>query len=205
VGVALATSNLGRLAVRCGDPVAGSERLRDARARFEAIGASVYVAETEARLAECLVLSGRTTEAAEALRQLRERIAALDGADLLLAATLRLSGIVRAQAGDVGGALALLDDSVERAQAIGGTFEWAQALAARAVVAFEGPSRDDVMTARMNDDARSAVALFVDLGVDDVPVTSLTDRWPAGPGRSRGPQMVQPSPGHEARDVSTRR
>jgi tetratricopeptide (TPR) repeat protein len=205
VGVALATSNLGRLALRSGDPVEGNERLVDALGRFESIGSTVYVAETEARLAECLVLSGRTTEATEALRRLHQRIGALDGADLLMAAALRLSGIVRAQSGDVGAALALLDDSADRAQAVGGAFEWAQSLAARAMVAFEGPTRDDRVMARMRADARSAVALFVELGVADVPVTSLVDRWPAGPGHSRGPQSVQTSPGYNARDMSRRR
>ncbi len=180
VGVALATSNLGRLAVRRGDPVAGAEDLRRALADFETIGATAYVAETEVRLAEYLVLTGQTAAAESALRRLGRTIGALDGADLLTVAALRLSGIARAQAGDRPASVALLDDSVERARAVGGRFELAQGLAARATVAALGPDADPALAVRVGTDAGEALALFTELGVHDVPITATTDRWPAG-------------------------
>ncbi len=81
-------------------------------------------------------------------------------------AILRLSGIVS----DVGASLALLDDSVDRAQAVGGAFELAQGLAARAVVAAGAPPGDTAVGSS-EADARNALALFTDLGVVDVPVS----------------------------------
>jgi tetratricopeptide (TPR) repeat protein len=200
VGVALATSNLGRLAVRHGDLAAGTAHLEDARARFETIGATVYVAETEAREIEALVVTARTAEAEQALTALENRIATLDGAELLVSATLRLRAVAVAVARTTATgtleteatsmvptfdtALALLDDSVERARAVGGTFELAQSLAARAVVGTWAATLDDVAAdaRRVPDpaeDARAAMAQMADLGVIDVPITSITDRWPA--------------------------
>jgi class 3 adenylate cyclase/tetratricopeptide (TPR) repeat protein len=200
VGVALVTSNLGRLAVRSGDLEEGTDRLGDALERFEAIGATAYVAETEARLAEGLVFARRTAEAEATLRRLRERIAALDGADLLTAAALRLSGIVCAQGGDPGASLALLDESVDRAQAVGGAFELAQSLAARAVVGARLPSPDATAATRPTADARAARALFADLGVVDVPITAITDRWPGDT-----PAPVSSEAGSPAVEIHSRR
>ena len=176
VGVALATSNLGRLAVRSGDFASGTRHLRDALDRFEAIGSTVYVAETQARLAEALVLAGTTEEADRAVALLLENISALDGADLLTSAALRLKGVVRAQAGESHEALLLLADSAERARALSGDFELALSLAARAVVGTGGAGLDDAESAL---DAAAALTLFTALGVVDIPVTSAHDRWPA--------------------------
>jgi class 3 adenylate cyclase/tetratricopeptide (TPR) repeat protein len=183
VGVALATSNIGRLALRGADAQRATAHLEEALGLFEAIGATAYVAETEARMAECLVLTGQTVVARRALQQLRERIGALDGADMLMAAALRLSGIVETQAGDTEAALAFLDASVDRARAVDGVFELAQALAARAVLAAGERVRGSAPAPRAVSDAATAVVLFGDLDVIDVPVTAMTDRWPAAAAR----------------------
>ncbi|MGH2512232.1 MAG: ATP-binding protein, partial [Candidatus Limnocylindrales bacterium] len=63
IGIALATSNLGRAAARLGRHEAGLEFLAEATARFDRIGAQGYVDEAQARLAEALVLAGRGVEA----------------------------------------------------------------------------------------------------------------------------------------------
>src|SRR5204862_94381 len=59
VGIALATSNLGRVAIRAGDDEEGRRRLAEAREGFRLIGAERYVLETDAREAERLLLVGR--------------------------------------------------------------------------------------------------------------------------------------------------
>jgi predicted ATPase/class 3 adenylate cyclase len=71
VGVALATSNLGRVAARSGDFVTAYKLFADASAQFSEIGAGSLVLETTIREAECLVLEGRHKEAAAALRKLQ--------------------------------------------------------------------------------------------------------------------------------------
>ena len=127
VGVALATSNLGRLAMRSGEFESGARLLGDALERFGAIGSTVYVAETEARLAEGLLLAGTAADlsvADRAVADLSDKLSTLDGAELLRSAVLRLAGLVRARAGDLGQALAILDDDAARAGAWPGTSNW---------------------------------------------------------------------------------
>jgi len=65
VGIALATSNLGRVAARARRFDEALELLAEALAAFEALGSEAFVRETEARRAECFVLAGRYQEALE--------------------------------------------------------------------------------------------------------------------------------------------
>ncbi len=70
VGIALATANLGRVMARSGQFADAHRLLEDALAQFEELGAEAFVGETQARLAECLVLEGRHKEASAALTPL---------------------------------------------------------------------------------------------------------------------------------------
>ena len=63
VGIALATSNLGRVAARATRFDEALELLAEALVLFESLGSEALVHETEARRAECLVLAGRFQEA----------------------------------------------------------------------------------------------------------------------------------------------
>ena len=72
IGVALGTSNLGRVAARAGRFADAHELYRAATAAFEEIEARRYVTETRARVAECLVFEGRYTEAIDESSMLRE-------------------------------------------------------------------------------------------------------------------------------------
>ncbi len=63
MGIALATSNLGRVAARARRFDEALELLAEALAAFEALGSEALARETEARRAECFVLAGRYQEA----------------------------------------------------------------------------------------------------------------------------------------------
>jgi hypothetical protein len=63
VGIALATSNLGRVAARARRFDEALELLAEALTAFEALGSEALSHETQARRAECLVLGGRYQEA----------------------------------------------------------------------------------------------------------------------------------------------
>ena len=63
IGVALATSNLGRVAARAGRHDEALKLLEEAARLFARIKAGGYVDETRARVAECLALAARSDEA----------------------------------------------------------------------------------------------------------------------------------------------
>jgi hypothetical protein len=74
IGVALATSNLGRAAARAGRHDEALALLEEAVERFERIGAEGYVDETHARVAECLVLAGRPSDAVSVAEETLARV-----------------------------------------------------------------------------------------------------------------------------------
>jgi tetratricopeptide (TPR) repeat protein len=176
VGVALATSNLGRLAARCGMYEEAGLLLRDARDRFRSIGAAVHALEAEARLVELLVLEQRTDEAKSDAELLASKVEALGVADALETMTRRLLGIAKAHGGDRAGGLAELDRSVARAADQGEEFELALGLAARVSLQYDSATSGSSRLWRA--DAARAVDMLESLGVVDVPVTSSDDRWP---------------------------
>ena len=82
--------------------------------------------------------------------------------------------------GDPEAALEALDKSVAEARRLSADFELSLCLAARAVVraaSAAGGAAGRAVTA----DAVEARRHLDALGVADTPVTSLRDRWPAGP------------------------
>src|SRR5207244_1480762 len=72
VGIALATSNLGRVAARARRFDEALELLGEALAAFEALGSEALARETEARRAECFVLAGRFQEALDVVPAVHE-------------------------------------------------------------------------------------------------------------------------------------
>ena len=95
IGVALATSNLGRVMARNGQLEDAHRLLEDALAQFEELGAEDYIRETQARLAECLVLEGRHQEASAALSPLLEE----ESPQLAVAERLAGYAVVQSRAG----------------------------------------------------------------------------------------------------------
>lgn len=95
VGIALATANLGRVEARGGRFEDAHRLLEDALAQFAELGAEAFVAETQARLAECLVLEGRHKEASAALTPLLEAPAP----QLAMAERLAGYAVVQSRAG----------------------------------------------------------------------------------------------------------
>jgi class 3 adenylate cyclase/tetratricopeptide (TPR) repeat protein len=131
IGVALATSNLGRVMARSGQFEEAHRLLEDALAQFEELGAEAYVAETQARIAECLVLEGHHRVAFEALAPLREPDSPL------LAIAERLTGytVVQSRAG-FEQAKPHFERSLEAAEASGAEYE--VALTLRAIAETSG-------------------------------------------------------------------
>jgi tetratricopeptide (TPR) repeat protein len=122
VGVALATSNLGRVAARAGRFEDAHTLLAQAGEEFTRIGADAFVHETSARLAECLVLEGRYAEANDLAAATH---AALDGEASVLGATLeRLLAYAAVQARKPREeAQARLERSLEQARSLGAQYE----------------------------------------------------------------------------------
>ena len=131
LGIALATSNLGRVAARAGRHDDGLAILEDAADRFERIGARGYVDETRTRIAECLALAGRTAEA-EAVARRDARPGPARGrrrASSRPSSSGRSAG-ARSQRGDPEAADAHLEASLLAARALKAEFEVALTLRA---------------------------------------------------------------------------
>jgi tetratricopeptide (TPR) repeat protein len=155
VGIALATSNLGRLAARCGSFEEAHSLFDAALAQFEELGADALLAETRARVAECLVLEGRHKEATALVASLLD-----NGAGSQLAVLERLAGyaIVQSRA-PFARAKAHFDASAEAARAADAPYELALTL--RAVAETGG------------EDSGESAAIFERLGVVSTPAVPL--------------------------------
>jgi class 3 adenylate cyclase/tetratricopeptide (TPR) repeat protein len=118
LGVAQATSNLGRVMARSGQVANAHRLLEEALTQFAKLGAEAFVGETQARLAECLVLEGRHGEASQTLAPL-----CVDGSQQLAMAE-RLAGyaVVQSRAG-FEEARPHFERSLEAAEAAGAEYE----------------------------------------------------------------------------------
>jgi len=139
-GVAYALSNLGRLAYRRGDYEEAMATLTDAHERFEEADAVADALETEARIAECALLSGRTTDALDQATKLLERTTTSDGSPGPLAAMLhRIKGSSLTQLCDLPAARTTLEEGLRIARARSATYDVALTLGALAdLAAAEG-------------------------------------------------------------------
>jgi len=180
IGVAQTVLNLGRLAARSGESDRARDLLQEALALFQGIGSAAYAAETEIRMAELDLFDGRVDQAAAHARDLLDRIASLDGSDLLGLWVRRLLGVGCALSKDPEGALAHLDQAIEQARALHADYDEALSLAARAVVRWERDRWGGTDEEGPRADAREACRLFAELGVERAIVISRGEPWPGG-------------------------
>jgi class 3 adenylate cyclase/tetratricopeptide (TPR) repeat protein len=136
IGIALATSNLGRVAARAGRHDEALAILEEAVGRFERIGAGGYVDETRARIAECLVLAGRADEAEVSARDALVRVRAEAETSILEAQLERTLGWCELLRTKPDAAAKHLEASLGVARALRGTFE--VALTQRAMLQLPG-------------------------------------------------------------------
>ncbi|MEX0682882.1 MAG: adenylate/guanylate cyclase domain-containing protein [Dehalococcoidia bacterium] len=128
IGIALAISNLGRLAGRRGALSQALELLREAHGRFEEIGATAFVLEADARVAESLVLSGQPDKALLTTERTLSRL--VPGTEVLQAMVHRVRGYALLQSGRHEDAHAELETSLKVARTAGADYETALTLEA---------------------------------------------------------------------------
>jgi tetratricopeptide (TPR) repeat protein len=156
IGVALATGNLGRAALRAGDVDGARRLLEDARVQFESINASSFVAETLVRLAECAIAAGEPSMALELIAQAEHRLRVAPDSFVAVGA-VRARGEALLAAGRLVEAAIAVAGAVQLARETGATYEEARSLQVRAAV---GRALAD-LAAR---DADEAAALLAHLG-----------------------------------------
>lgn len=169
VGVALATSNLGRAASRAARLDDAGELLADALARFREMGAESFVLETEARIAERLVLLGDHAAALDLATATLAHATQMGGMDVLRAMLHRLQGYALLQAADPVLAQDSFDESLHLARAAKADYELALTLEAWARLA-QITGRDPSKYAAPAED------LFRRMGVTATPLVPLPGR-----------------------------
>ncbi|MFN2471170.1 MAG: tetratricopeptide repeat protein [Gaiellaceae bacterium] len=156
IGVALATSNLGRVAARSRRFDDAHGLLDQAASAFREIGATSFVHENDARRLECLVLEGRYAEALEVAGATLDDVRPL-GATPLLAGLERLAGYAVVQSRQpLDAACARFDASLAVGRELGAQYEVALTLRALA----DTKCMDDPEAAR-----RESEELLEQLGV----------------------------------------
>jgi tetratricopeptide (TPR) repeat protein len=156
IGVALATSNLGRVAARARRFEEAHELLDRAATGFQEIGATSLVHENAAFGVECLVLEGRYAEAREAVEALLAELGA-DESSPVAALLERMAGYALAQAREpLDAAAERFRRSLEIARALDAQFEVALTLRALA----DTKCADDLDAAR-----RESEEILEQLGV----------------------------------------
>jgi class 3 adenylate cyclase/tetratricopeptide (TPR) repeat protein len=165
VGVAYATSSLGRVASRGGDFPRADELFAAAREQFQRGAGEAELVDTDARIAEALVLQGRCEDAVDLASACLQRTAGGGGAtqDPLLH---RVRGYAHLQWGDSDSAAADFEESLRQARERHARYEVALTLDAIARVA-EHRGDDDLASRTEADD------LFASLGVVFVPTVPL--------------------------------
>jgi class 3 adenylate cyclase/tetratricopeptide (TPR) repeat protein len=131
IGVALAISNLGRLALRAGEPAAALVEFDEALRRFTDVGSGSFVLETRARQAEAYLALGRVGEASDEAGDVAAS-ADREGAGVLAAAATRVQALALIASGESGLGTSYLRDALARARALGADHEVALTLVALA-------------------------------------------------------------------------
>jgi len=139
VGVALATSNLGRVAARVRRFDEALDLLAEALAAFEALGSEALARETEARRAECFVLAGRYQEALDVTPAVLE---AAEENPLLYPLLERLHGYALVQARRAEEAGARFERSLELARELEADYEVALTPEALGRTGLAGPEAE---------------------------------------------------------------
>ena len=130
-GIALTTSNLGRVAARRGDLAVAGRLLADAVDRFEAIGAGRYALETRVRIAEAHVIAGDGHAAAAICDAVLAQATDRSGTTILEAFARRVLAYALAQLDRWTEAETSCLASIDLAAGAGATYEHAAGLAAR--------------------------------------------------------------------------
>jgi class 3 adenylate cyclase/tetratricopeptide (TPR) repeat protein len=171
IGVAYATSSLGREACRSGDFTRAAELYAVARDLFEHGAGEYELIDTDARVAEALVMQGRSDEAVELATVCLQRTAAAGGAiqDPMLH---RIRGYARLQRGDADAADGDFDASLGAARERHARYEVALTLDALARAAdWRGTPNAEAR--------READGLLSSLGVVSLPIVPLGRDQPA--------------------------
>ncbi|MHB8510689.1 MAG: tetratricopeptide repeat protein [Actinomycetota bacterium] len=150
-------SNLGRLAYRQGHFDEGMSLLEQARQIFEESGSVSQVFETDARIAECMVMSRRPTDAIEVLRRIQERSRSYD-AGVVAAISARVKGAALRQLGELEQASASLDEALAAARSRSEPLEEALSLREKAVISKLRGNEE-------NDELQASRAILERLGV----------------------------------------
>ena len=162
-GVAFATAQLGRTAVRAGRVEEGVELLHNALALARELRADAYRTLIESLLAEALVFAGRADEALALAAQL---LSAAEDARML-PLLHRVRGFALAQQGDAAAAAAEVEESIAAARMLEMQYEIAASLHALGSLNGEDPERaaerDEIM-------ARLDVVAFAQPPLDGVGV-----------------------------------
>ena len=163
-GIALATSNLGRVAALTGRTDEALERLADARDRFEAIGAEGYVLETDARVAEARLLADDPTSALELVQLTLSRAFARPGLAVLVARLQRLRAQALIALGMPEEAQTWLDQSLEVARAANAEHELALTLVVQSALLHRAGRAAEAAEA-----TEESAAILASLGVRVLP------------------------------------
>ena len=128
IGIALVTSNLGRLAARTGRTEEGLDLLRQALARFEEMGARYFVHDTNTRIADCLLLAGESEAADDLAATVLASVGTTADDSQLVPPLERVRGWSALRRGDAGAADAHFRTSLAAARESDARFEIAQSL-----------------------------------------------------------------------------
>jgi ATP/maltotriose-dependent transcriptional regulator MalT len=145
------------------------ELLAEARAMFVASGEHGELIETDARIAECLVLQGKPAEALEFVTQTLARVAATPGVAPQLPLLHRVRGYAHVQLGDLTTARVAMEESLDAARARGAEHE--EALTLEALNQLDSALGLPIDAAR--EEARAA--LFDRLGIVATPEVPLEE------------------------------
>ena len=162
--IAFGHSQLGRLAARAGRYDEALRLLAEARETYVADGEQAEIVETDARVAECLLLAGRPGDALEAVDRVLAAVPPARQEELgQLALLRRVRALALAAQGRTDDGIAGLEESVATARTRGATYELALGL--RALLDLHAsvgaPTPDGV--------AEEQAALFAGLGIVDEP------------------------------------
>jgi tetratricopeptide (TPR) repeat protein len=135
VGVAMASSHLGRLAARKGAYEEARVLLYRAQTGFREAGAEGEAREVDARVAECLLLEGRAVEALADIESSLRQDASRNAPGIQTATLHRLAGYAYIQIGDYDTARMHLEDSYQAAKERRSEYEMALARRAQARLA----------------------------------------------------------------------
>jgi tetratricopeptide (TPR) repeat protein len=174
IGVPSVIGNLGRLAARAGRHDEAREMLARAALLFREIGAERGAVETEARMAENLLLAGESDEALSLATRTLERAEGRGGLAVIRAMLERIRGYALLATGRAEEAARSLDRSLALGRSVRADYEVAQTLIAAARLAEEN---GDPSSRSLEDEART---ILERLGV--VRLSGLRPFAPTGSG-----------------------